>query len=113
MTVLIVDDEERIRLLIKEYCLNENYNVLEAEDGVSALDIIKNNKIDVVILDIMMPKMDGLTAYNEIKKYNIPTIILSARTEEYDKLIGFNLGVDDYVTKPFSPKELNHLVLKN
>ena len=106
MTVLIVDDEERIRLLIKEYCLNENYNVLEAEDGVSALDIIKNNKIDVVILDIMMPKMDGLTAYNEIKKYNIPTIILSARTEEYDKLIGFNLGVDDYVTKPFSPKEL-------
>ena len=106
MTVLIVDDEERIRLLIKEYCLNENYNVLEAEDGVSALDIIKNNKIDVVILDIMMPKMDGLTAYNEIKKYNIPTIILSARNEEYDKLIGFNLGVDDYVTKPFSPKEL-------
>ncbi len=106
MTVLIVDDEERIRLLIKEYCLNENYNVLEAEEGVSALDIIKNNKIDVVILDIMMPKMDGLTAYNEIKKYNIPTIILSARTEEYDKLIGFNLGVDDYVTKPFSPKEL-------
>lgn len=106
MTVLIVDDEERIRLLIKEYCLNENYNVLEAEDGVIALDIIKNNKIDVVILDIMMPNMDGLTAYNEIKKYNIPTIILSARNEEYDKLIGFNLGVDDYVTKPFSPKEL-------
>ena len=106
MTVLIVDDEERIRLLIKEYCLNENYNVLEAEDGILALNIIKNNKIDVVILDIMMPKMDGLTAYNEIKKYNIPTIILSARTEEYDKLIGFNLGVDDYVTKPFSPKEL-------
>ncbi len=106
MTVLIVDDEERIRLLIKEYCLNENYNVLEAEDGIIALDIIKNNKIDVVILDIMMPNMDGLTAYNEIKKYNIPTIILSARTEEYDKLIGFNLGVDDYVTKPFSPKEL-------
>ena len=106
MTVLIVDDEERIRLLIKEYCLNENYNVLEAEDGIIALDIIKNNKIDVVILDIMMPNMDGLTAYNEIKKYNIHTIILSARTEEYDKLIGFNLGVDDYVTKPFSPKEL-------
>lgn len=106
MTVLIVDDEERIRLLIKEYCLNENYNVLEAEDGIIALDIIKNNKIDVVILDIMMPNMDGLTAYNEIKKYNIPTIILSARNEEYDKLIGFNLGVDDYVTKPFSPKEL-------
>ena len=106
MTVLIVDDEERIRLLIKEYCLNEKYDVLEAEDGEQALNMIKSNKVDVVILDIMMPKMDGLTAYNEIKKYNIPTIILSARTEEYDKLIGFNLGVDDYVTKPFSPKEL-------
>ncbi len=106
MTVLIVDDEERIRLLIKEYCLNEKYDVLEAEDGEQALNMIKNKKIDIVILDIMMPKMDGLTAYNEIKKYNIPTIILSARTEEYDKLIGFNLGVDDYVTKPFSPKEL-------
>ncbi len=106
MTVLIVDDEERIRLLIKEYCLNEKYQVLEADDGIKALNIIKENKIDIVILDIMMPNMDGLTTYQEIKKYNIPTIILSARSEEYDKLIGFNLGVDDYVTKPFSPKEL-------
>ena len=106
MTVLIVDDEERIRILIKEYCLNENYAVLEAADGKEALNIIKDNKVDIVILDIMMPNMDGLTAYNEIKKYNIPTIILSARNEEYDKLIGFDLGVDDYVTKPFSPKEL-------
>ena len=106
MKVLIVDDEERIRILIKEYCLNEDYDVLEASDGKEALDIIKNNKVDIVILDIMMPNMDGLTAYNEIKKYNIPTIILSARNEEYDKLIGFDLGVDDYVTKPFSPKEL-------
>ena len=106
MTVLIVDDEERIRLLIKEYCINENYSVLEAEDGKKALDIIKDNKVDIVILDIMMPNMDGLSAYNEIKKYNIPTIILSARSEEYDKLIGFKLGIDDYVTKPFSPKEL-------
>ena len=106
MTVLIVDDEERIRTLIKEYCLNENYDVLESSDGKEALDTIKNSKVDIVILDIMMPNMDGLTAYNEIKKYNIPTIILSARSEEYDKLIGFDLGVDDYVTKPFSPKEL-------
>lgn len=106
MKVLIVDDEERIRTLIKEYCLNENYDVLEASDGTKALDIIRDSQVDVVILDIMMPKMDGLTAYKEIKKYNIPTIILSARTEEYDKLIGFGLGVDDYVTKPFSPKEL-------
>ena len=106
MTVLVVDDEERIRILIKEYCLNENYEVLEASDGQQALNIIKNNKVDIVILDIMMPNMDGLTAYKEIKKYNIPTIVLSARNEEYDKLIGFGLGVDDYVTKPFSPKEL-------
>lgn len=106
MTVLIVDDEERIRTLIKEYCLNENYDVLESSDGKEALDTIKNSKVDIVILDIMMPNMDGLTSYNEIKKYNIPTIILSARSEEYDKLIGFDLGVDDYVTKPFSPKEL-------
>ena len=106
MTVLIVDDEERIRMLIKEYCLNENYDVLESSDGKEALDTIKNSKVDIVILDIMMPNMDCLTAYNEIKKYNIPTIILSARSEEYDKLIGFDLGVDDYVTKPFSPKEL-------
>ena len=106
MTVLIVDDEDRIRLLIKEYCLNENYIVLEANDGIKALKLIKENKIDVIILDIMMPNMDGLTAYQEIKKFNIPTIILSARNEEYDKLVGFGLGVDDYVTKPFSPKEL-------
>ena len=106
MTVLIVDDEDRIRLLIKEYCLNENYIVLEANDGIKALKLIKENKIDLIILDIMMPNMDGLTAYQEIKKFNIPTIILSARNEEYDKLVGFGLGVDDYVTKPFSPKEL-------
>ena len=106
MKVLIVDDEERIRILIKEYCLNEGYNVLEASDGKEALDIIKDNKVDILVLDIMMPNMDGLTAYSEIKKYNIPTIILSARNEEYDKLIGFDMGVDDYVTKPFSPKEL-------
>ena len=106
MTVLVVDDEERIRLLIKEYCLNENYKVLKENKKKKALEIIKNNKIDVVVLDIMMPEMDGLTAYKEIKKYNIPTIVLSARNEEYDKLVGFDLGVDDYVTKPFSPKEL-------
>ena len=81
MTVLIVDDEERIRLLIKEYCLNEKYQVLEADDGIKALNIIKENKIDIVILDIMMPNMDGLTTYQEIKKYTIPTIILSARSE--------------------------------
>ncbi len=106
MTVLIVDDEERIRTMIKEYCALENYETIEAQDGLEALEMVKNKKIDIVVLDIMMPHMDGLTAYKEIKKYNIPTIILSARGEEYDKLTGFDLGVDDYLTKPFSPKEL-------
>jgi len=106
MTVLIVDDEEKIRNMIKEYCLLENYKTIEAENGLEALEIIRNKNIDIIILDIMMPKMDGLTAYKEIKKYNIPTIILSARSEEYDKLTSFDLGVDDYITKPFSLKEL-------
>lgn len=106
MNILIVDDEERIRLIIKEYCLNENYQVYEASNGIEAIDIIKNNHIDVMVLDIMMPKMDGLTAFQEIKKEHIPTIMLSARGEEYDKLLSFEMGVDDYVTKPFSPREL-------
>ena len=107
MNILIVDDEELIRDVIKEYNTNEGYNVYEASDGFEALDIIKKEKIDVIVLDIMMPKLDGFSAYKEIKNIkNIPTIILSARTEEYDKLLGFELGVDDYLTKPFSPKEL-------
>jgi len=107
LRILIVDDEELIREVIKEYCLNENYEVMEAINGYDAIDKINNNKIDLIILDIMMPKMDGFTAYQEIKKNNnIPTIILSARKEEYDKLLGFDLGIDDYITKPFSPKEL-------
>ena len=107
MNILIVDDEELIREVINEYSTNEGYNVYEASDGFEALDIIKKEKIDVIVLDIMMPKLDGFSAYKEIKNIkNIPTIILSARTEEYDKLLGFELGVDDYLTKPFSPKEL-------
>lgn len=106
MNVLVVDDEERIRIILKEYCENENYTIFEASDGYQAINTVKNNKIDIVILDIMMPNMDGITAYKEIKKYNIPTIILSARGEEYDKLLGFDLGIDDYITKPFSPKEV-------
>lgn len=107
MNILIVDDEELIRDVIKEYSTNEGYNVYEARDGFEALDIIKKEKIDVIVLDIMMPKLDGFSAYKKIKNIkNIPTIILSARTEEYDKLLGFELGVDDYLTKPFSPKEL-------
>ena len=107
MNVLIVDDEKLIREVIKEYGQVEGFNILEASDGTYALDIIKNHDVDVVVLDIMMPKLDGFSTYKEIKKIkNIPTIILSARNEEYDKLFGFELGIDDYLTKPFSPKEL-------
>lgn len=108
MRVLIVDDEELIRNIIKNYCINEGYLIYEAENGIEALDAVKKySDIDIMILDIMMPKMDGYTAYQEIKKIrNIPTIILSARGEEYDKLMGFDLGADDYITKPFSPREL-------
>ena len=108
MKVLIVDDEVGIRNVIKEYCLNEKFSVVEAEDGYDALEKLNNNKnIDIIILDIMMPKIDGFMTLKEIKKCReIPVIILSARSEEFDKLQGFELGVDDYVTKPFSPKEL-------
>ena len=107
MRVLIVDDEAGIRDVIKEYCLFENYEVIEAEDGHEAIDKLKEFKIDIVILDIMMPKMDGYTALKEIRKFSdVFVIMLSARSEEYNKLLSFELGVDDYVTKPFSPKEL-------
>lgn len=107
MRILIVDDEELIRNVVKEYSQLENYEVLEAEDGVEAIEVVKNNDIDLIIMDIMMPKLDGFSAYKQIKEIkNIPIIMLSARSEEYDKLMGFDLGIDDYVTKPFSPKEL-------
>ena len=105
MKVLIVDDEKLIRDVIKEYCIGNKYDVLEAENGVEAIEKAKD--ADIIILDIMMPKMDGFSAYKVIKeRYNTPTIMLSARGEEYDKLAGFDLGIDDYMTKPFSPKEL-------
>lgn len=105
MKVLIVDDEKLIRDVIKEYCLGNKYEILEADNGIDAIK--KAAEADIIVMDIMMPKMDGFTAYKEIKKkYNTPTIILSARGEEYDKLVGFDLGIDDYMTKPFSPKEL-------
>lgn len=107
MTILIVDDEVLIRNVIKEYLLNEGYKVLEAKDGFDALRVISDNKVDLIVLDIMMPKMDGFTCLSEIRKTkNTPVIMLSARKEEIDKLNSFDLGVDDYVTKPFSPKEL-------
>ena len=103
--ILVVDDEKLIRDVIKEYCFENKYDVLEAENGIEAID--KSVEADIIIMDIMMPKMDGFTAYKKIKeKRNIPTIMLSARGEEYDILAGFDLGIDDYMTKPFSPKEL-------
>ena len=107
MKILIVDDEQLIREVIKEYCSVENYETMECDNGLDAIELIKKEDFDCVILDIMMPKMDGLSAYKEIKQIkDVPTIILSARGDEYDKLLGFDLGVDDYLTKPFSPKEL-------
>jgi len=107
MNVLIIDDEELIRSVVKEYCLNESYNVFEANNGIEGLDIIEKENIDIIVLDVMMPKMDGYTFFTKMKeKYNIPTIVLSARGEEYDKLFGFSVGIDDYLTKPFSPREL-------
>ena len=108
MKLLVVDDEELIRNVIKEYAINEGYKVIEAENGRIAIEKVeKNPDIDLIIMDIMMPELDGYSSCKEIfkiKKY--PTIMLSARKEEYDKLLGFELGIDDYVTKPFSPKEL-------
>ena len=108
MKILVVDDEKLIREVICEYASNEGYSVIEAENGDDAINkVTENPNIDLIIMDIMMPKLDGYSACKEIfkiKKY--PTIMLSARKEEYDKLLGFDLGIDDYVTKPFSPKEL-------
>ncbi|MBQ6663242.1 MAG: response regulator transcription factor [Firmicutes bacterium] len=105
--LLVVDDEQGIREVIREYAEFNGYEVTEAEDGMSAVGLCKLNKYDLVILDIMMPKLDGFSACKEIKKIqDVPIIMLSARGEEYDKLFGFELGIDDYVVKPFSPKEL-------
>lgn len=107
MIILVVDDELLIRKVIREYLESENYKVLEAENGLDALRVLSSNKVNLIILDIMMPKMDGFACLEEIRKTkDIPVIMLSAMKEETDKLNSFNLGVDDYVTKPFSPKEL-------
>ncbi|MBQ8131162.1 MAG: response regulator transcription factor [Bacilli bacterium] len=107
MKILVVDDEEKIRSIIREYCEAEGYEVTEAEDGSVALKRLMRESYDLLVLDIMMPKMDGFEMLKELPKVKqIPTIILSAREEEYDKLQGFQLGIDDYLTKPFSPKEL-------
>ena len=105
--ILIVDDEDRIRELIKKYAVFEGYEVEEATDGMDAVEKCRKNDYDIIIMDIMMPFLDGFSACKEIRKTkNIPVIMLSARGEEYDKIHGFEVGVDDYVVKPFSPKEL-------
>ena len=105
--LLVVDDEAKIREVIKEYSEFSGYEVTEAADGMSAIGLCKLNDYDLIIMDVMMPKLDGFSSVKEIKKFkDIPVIMLSARGEEYDKLFGFVLGVDDYVVKPFSPKEL-------
>lgn len=105
--ILIVDDESQIREVIREYAEFEGFEVTEAEDGMEAVGICKEEDFDIIILDVMMPKLDGFSTCKEIKKIkDIPTIMLSARGEEYDKLFGFEMGIDDYIVKPFSPKEL-------
>ncbi len=105
--LLVVDDEYGIREIIKKYAVFEGHEVMEAADGLEAVRICRTNKFDLIIMDIMMPELDGYSACKEIKKIsNTPIIMLSARGEEYDKIYGFELGIDDYVVKPFSPKEL-------
>jgi len=107
MQILVVDDEQGIRDIIKEYLVLEDYEVIEAIDGVDGLNKFKNHSISLVILDVMLPKMDGWKVCRTIRESsNVPIIMLTARGEEYDKLFGFELGIDDYMVKPFSPKEL-------
>ena len=105
--ILVVDDEEKIRAIIRKYGEFEGYDITEAKDGMEAVKLCREQDFDVIILDIMMPELDGFSTCREIRKTkNIPVIMLSARGEEYDKIHGFELGIDDYVVKPFSPKEL-------
>lgn len=109
-TILVVDDELRMRKLVKDFLRQKNFNIIEAEDGEQALDLYhKNeNKIDLILLDVMMPKLDGWSVLRQIRQVNkkVPIIMLTARAEEQDELFGFELGVDEYITKPFSPKIL-------
>ena len=105
--ILVVDDEERIRQIIRKYAEFEGYQVDEASNGMQAVHICRQENFDLIIMDIMMPELDGFSACKEIRKTtSTPVIMLSARGEEYDRIHGFELGVDDYVVKPFSPKEL-------
>lgn len=106
-TILIVDDEERIRNLVSIYLRKEQYNILQAENGSEAINIFNNNKVDLIILDVMMPIMDGWDVCKEIRKASdIPIIMLTAKSQEDDELMGFELGTDHYITKPFIPKLL-------
>ena len=107
--ILVVDDESRMRKLIKDFLIKDDYKVLEAEDGEKALDVFEKNeqKIDLIILDVMMPKLDGWSVLRKIRQSSqLPVIMLTARGEEQDELFGFELGVDEYISKPFSPKIL-------
>lgn len=105
--ILVVDDEYKIRELIRKYAEFEGYSVDEAENGMEAITLASRNSYDLIVMDIMMPMLDGFTASREIRKSSdIPIIMLSARGEEYDKINGFQIGIDDYVVKPFSPREL-------
>ena len=105
--ILVVDDEARIRSLIKKYAEFEGHSVTEAADGMEAVHFCRNAEFDIIIMDIMMPELDGFSACREIRKISAtPIIMLSARGEEYDRINGFEVGIDDYVVKPFSPKEL-------
>lgn len=107
MHILIVDDEYNIRGLIRKYAIFEGYQVTEAANGLEAIEMCREGKFDLIIMDVMMPEVDGFSAVREIRKTSdVPVIMLSARGEEYDRLRGFELGVDDYVVKPFSPREL-------
>ncbi len=105
--ILVVDDEIRIRSIIRKYAEFEGHTVTEAGDGMEAVRLVRNGEYDIIILDIMMPELDGFSACREIRRISAtPIIMLSARGEEYDKINGFELGIDDYVVKPFSPREL-------
>ena len=105
--ILVVDDEARIRSIVKKYAEFEGHFVTEAADGMEAVHFCRSAEFDIIIMDIMMPELDGFSACREIRKISqTPIIMLSARSEEYDKINGFELGIDDYVVKPFSPKEL-------
>lgn len=109
LNILVVDDEAKIRLIIKKYAEFEGHSITEAENGMDAVNLCRQNpeKYDFIIMDVMMPELDGFSAVSEIRKVSaVPVLMLSARGEEYDRIHGFELGIDDYVVKPFSPKEL-------